>query len=883
MEFRILGPLEVWSGRERIALGGPQNERLLAALLLAGGRVVPVPDLVDALWGDAPPPTAKHQVHKVIAKLRQVLPGVLETDGPGYRVDARVDAADFEALAARGTIAALTEGLSLWRGPALAGVDAPGLRAAVAALEERRLAVLEELTDLRLAAGESAALVVELPRLIEAHPYRERLRSLLMIALYRSARQADALAVYQQTRALFDEELGIEPGAELAELHRRVLRADPALDLPVRDTGRSTLPYDLPDFAGRRADLAAVLAATEAAPVVAVDGMAGVGKTALAVHVAHRVAGRFPHGRLLLDLRGHTPGAEPLTPETALARLLAMLGVAEHTIPEGLDQRAARWRAELADRKVLLVLDNAASAAQVRPLLPGGSGCLALITSRHRLGVLDGAEVHTLEPMPDDDAAVLFANVVGVRRAAAEPAAAAEVVELCGRLPLAIRIAATRLASRPVWTVADLARRLRDTGRLVQLTVADRSVAAAFALSHRHLDADEQRLLALLGRHPGSDFEAFSVAALAGTSPRQAEASLERLLDAHLLGQRTADRYTCHDLVRQFARELPVDDELPLARLRDFYLATATAATDVISPEGRRFEPVAELPPAHVPAIDGLDGALAWLGAEHNALLEFAARPHGWQLALVLRAYFEHSGHFGQWRDTHERALREAEDNPRATALLEFNLAAVAMWTDRPADGMAHLRRASAVAAPSDLSLRATILSNLGMLAHQQFRDVEGAAYLRASLAVEHGNARITALAVNNLALTEGRLGEPERAMAHHREALALARSAGLPTAERAVLLGTGETALRLGLVAEARTAFRAAVELARAGRFRIQEALALDGLAHATGDPAHWRAALAILRDLGVPRAEAVAAHLAAPGEPCCELCGADRAAATL
>jgi tetratricopeptide (TPR) repeat protein len=617
---------------------------------------------------------------------------------------------------------------------------------------------------------------------------------------------------------------------------------------------------------------------------VAVDGMAGVGKTALAVHVAHRIAGRFPHGRLLLDLHGHTPGAAPMTPETALARLLAMLGIAEHTIPEGLDQRAARWRAELADRKVLLVLDNAASAAQVRPLLPGGSGCLVLITSRHRLGVLDGAEVHSLEPMPHDDAAVLFANVVGVRRAAAEPAAAAEVVELCGRLPLALRIAATRLAGRPVWTVADLARRLRDTtGRLVALTVADRGVGAAFALSHQQLDADEQRLLALLGRHPGSDFEAFSVAAPAGTSPRRAAESLERLLDAHLLGQRTADRYTCHDLVRQFARELPVDDELPLARLRDFYLVTATVATDVISPEGRRFEPVAELPPAHVPVIDGLDGALAWLAAEHDALLAFAAGPHGWQLALVLRAYFEHGGHFGQWRDTHERALRETKDNPRATALLEFNLAAVAMWTDRPADGMAHLRRASAVAAPSDLSLRATILSNLGMLAHQQFRDVEGAEYLRASLAVEHGNPRITALAVNNLALTEGRLGEPERAMAHHREALALARSTGLPTAERAVLLGMGETALRLGLVAEARTAFRAAVESARAGRFRIQEALALDGLAHATGDPAHWRAALAILRDLGVPRAETVASHLAAPGEPCCELCGADRAAATL
>jgi tetratricopeptide (TPR) repeat protein len=598
--------------------------------------------------------------------------------------------------------------------------------------------------------------------------------------------------------------------------------------------------------------------------------------------VAHRVAARFPHGRLLLDLRGHTPGAQPVEPEAALAQLLGMLGAAEQAIPQGLDQRVARWRAEVAERKVLLVLDNAASAAQVRPLLPGGAGCLVLITSRRRLGVLDGAEVHSLDPMPEDDAAVLFANVVGVRRAAAEPDAAAEVIELCGRLPLAIRIAATRLAGRPVWTVADLARRLRDaTGRLAQLTVADRGVGAAFALSHQQLDADEQRLLALLGRHPGAHWESFSVAALAGVTPSRAEELLERLLDAHLLSQRTAEQYTGHDLVRQFARELPADDERPLARLRDYYLVVATAAADLISPEGRRFEPEIAVAPEHLPAFAGVDQALAWLAAEHDALLAIAGGTHGWQLTLVLRAYFEHGGHFGQWRATHERALRETTGNLRATALLEFNLSAVAMWTDQPDDGMRHLRRAMAAVDaddPVDQPLRATILTNQGMLAHQQFRDVEAAGYLRAALAIEHGNARIRALGVNNFALTEGRRGDAEQAMRHHREALAMARATGLPTAERGILLGMGETALRLGLPAE--ETFTEALELARAGRFRIQEALALDGLAHATGDPAHWRAALAILTDLGVPRAGVVAEHLANPGVPCCELCGPDRAA---
>jgi DNA-binding SARP family transcriptional activator/tetratricopeptide (TPR) repeat protein len=877
VEFRVLGPLEVWAGRRRVALGGPQAAKLLAALLLAGGRVASLDTLIDTLWDGEPPPTAKHQIHKVIANLRRRLPGSIETDGLGYRINldgATLDAAVFAERAAVATIPGLTAALELWRGPALAGIDGRALRAWAAALDERRLAVTEEVLQLRLAAGQAGAVAAELPPLIAAHPLREGLRELLMLALYRSGRQAAALAVYTETRDLLAEELGVEPGPALARLHRQILGGDVTLH-PSPPKAPCTLPYDLPDFAGRTGDLERLLTATRAVMINAIDGMAGIGKTALAVHAAHRLAERYPDGQLFCDLHAHTPGAEPIGPEAALELLLRMLGVPAEAIPEGLAQRTALWRAELAGRRVLVVLDNAETAAQVRPLLPGTSDSLALVTSRRRLGALDGASVLSLDVLVPAEALVLFGNVVGVRRAAAEPDAAAEVVTLCGYLPLAIRIAATRLAQRPSWTVAALADRLRaESGRLGQLTVEDRGVGAAFALSYAHLDPAQQRMFRLLGVHPGADFDGYSAAALAQTSPEQAEVLLEALVDAHLLLCRTAGRYTFHDLLREYARELGWADRAePRARLHDYYLAAATVATDLLGRDGRRFEPTITHPPHHIPHLADLDAALAWLTAEHGTLVAVAMAVEGWQLACALRVYFEYRGHFADWRATHEKALRDAGSDPLGATLIEFNLGGLAMWTDRPADGIEHFRRALARNG-DDSGFRAAALTNQGMLAHQLHRDAEAATYLREALAISHDNPRITALGWNNLALTEGRLGQRREALEHHRYALDLARRIGSASAERGVLLGLGETSLRLGVNAE--EPFRRTLELARAGRFRMQEALALDGLAHATGDPAYWHAALAILAELGVARADLVRRHLDNPGAVSCDLCRA-------
>lgn len=873
----MLGPVQVLHEGQRVALGGPQPEKVLAALLLAEGRVVPLDDLVDVLWDAGPPPTATHQVHKLIAGLRRRIPGSIETEGPGYRIrldGATVDAATFAELAGEPTIPSLTAALELWRGPALGGLDSRVLRTRAVTLDERRLAVTETLVELRLAAGGAATVAAELPALIAAHPLRETLRSQLMVALYRCGRQAEALAVYAEARALLAGELGVEPGPELTRVHQQVLHADPALDPPAA-RAPCTLPYDLPDFAGRAADLGRLRTGGAAVVITAIDGMAGIGKTALAVHAAHRLGPDYPDGQLFCDLHAHTPGARPVEPEAALERLLRMLGVPLESVPDGLDERAARWRAELAGRRVLVVLDNASSAAQVRPLLPGAPGCLVLVTSRRRLGVVEGATVLSLDVLPPTEARELFGAVAGRDRVAAEPAATAEVIELCGHLPLALRIAATRLAHRPQWTVAALAGRLRaESGRLATLTLGDRGVASAFALSYAQLEPAAQRLFRLLGLHPGADFDSWSAAALAACAPAQAEELLEALVDAHLLRSATAGRYTFHDLLREYARRLAADEgDRPARRLHDFYLATATAATDLIAREARRFEPVLLEPPRHRPVLSDPDSALSWLTAEHATLVAVTAATEDWQLACVLRAFFELRGHFADWRATHERALRHAAGDPHAVALLRFNLGGLAMWTGLLAESIEHLRLAAGYG--GDRQLLATTLTSLGMVEHLAGRDTDAARDLRRALALDQSNPRTTALGWNNLALAEGRLGRATAALAHHRQALELARRIDSASALRGILLGLGETSLRLGRPAA--EPFRQALELARAGRSRMQEALALDGLAHATGDRTRWQEALAIFVDLGVAgRTDLTRRHLDRPDQAWCDLCRA-------
>lgn len=874
MEFRILGPLEVRHDGRRVALGGRQVEKLLAALLLADGRIVSVDDLIEMLWDGEPPTTARQQIHKTVAALRRKVPAVVITDGPGYRLaltdaGATLDATQFDRLANDATIPSLTAALRLWRGAALAGIDGRVIRARAVWLEERRLVAAEKLAELRIEAGESAAVAIELPALIAAHPLRESLRELQMLALYRSGRQADALAAYADVRTSLREELGLDPNPELARLQEQILRADPSLGAQIR-TAPSTLPYDIPGLVGRASELACILGEGR---ICVVDGMAGIGKTALVVHAAHQLAEQCPDGQLFLDLHGFTPGRLPVDPSTALEQLLRSLGVPTERIPDGLDARSAAWRSETADRKLLVVLDNAVDAEQVRPILPGASTCRTLITSRVRLAELVDVTTVTLDVLSRREAQALFADVVGPQRIADQEANLERVLELCGRVPLAVRLAASRLAHRPQWSVGTLA------GKLA--AAADPGIATALAVSYDHLPPDEQRILRLLACHPGPDFDAYAVAAIAQVHPHEADRLLENILDAHLLEQRSRDRYSFHDLVRTYAGMLAPGDaasERARQRLYDYYLAMTAAATDEIDRGLRRFEPAVSHPPEHRPDLPDKVAAWAWLTAEYRTLLALCETSDDWQLAAALRGHFERTGQFGDWRRTHEQALENLGDSDHlGAAILHHSLGSVDGWSGRPEQGIAHFHEAL-TASRGDPRLAGGALNSLGMALHLAGRDAEAEGFLREALAIEGRSPRLTSLALGNLGLVSARLGRPDAALDLHREAIALAQQCAAPLVECAAELGLGETLLRIGEPDPG--PFEHALALARAYGFGIQEAIALDGLAHVTGDPEHWWQALGIFARLGVAQAELVRAHLADPAGAHCDLCRAPSSA---
>ncbi|SCG57130.1 DNA-binding transcriptional activator of the SARP family [Micromonospora echinaurantiaca] len=570
MEFRILGPLEVWEAGQQIAVGGPKQRRVLAALILGRGRVVPIQRLVDAVWDGKPPSTARKQVQNAVSALRQTAIGTaVIAQGPGYAICAgieQVDAWQFEecltlAGASRadrdlaGAAEALQAGLMLWRGPVLAGVGGAVASAAAAQLEERRLAAITEWAEVKLALGRHAEVVDEITAAVEANPLSEPLAGLLMIALYRCGRTADSLVRYHRVRRALIDELGIEPGPELLRLYERILISDPALRhhaaAPAR---RNDLPRDLPHFAGRTTELGRLTSGADAgrAPAIhAIYGMAGIGKTALAVHAAHRLAVRYLDGQLFVNLHGHTPDRSPLAPEAALDLLLHAVGLPESKIPKGIDEKAALWRAETAKRRLLILLDDALSAAQVRPLLPGSAMCLVLITSRRRFTGLDGVEVLSLDVLNEADAISLFAGIVGIDRVQQERDAVVEVTRLCGGLPLALKAVAMRLRNRPSWPVEHLVERLQDQiGGNALLVAGDDGVATAFAQSCQRMSPEQQRFFHLLGLQAGSDIDAHAAAALAGLSLARAEVLLETLCDMHLLTQQVPGRYRFHDLVR---------------------------------------------------------------------------------------------------------------------------------------------------------------------------------------------------------------------------------------------------------------------------------------------------------------------------------------------
>ncbi|KNE81928.1 BTAD domain-containing putative transcriptional regulator [Streptomyces xinghaiensis] len=596
MEFRVLGPVEARLGDARIPLTGSKINTVLAVLLLARGRVVSNERLSRALWGWEPPATLNAQIYTYISRLRKHLGDAvtLTRQQPGYALDSRdakIDAVEYERLDRLGRQALATRdygraatllhrALELWNGMPLANTTAFLAEAEVPQWEEAWATTLESRIEADLALGGHTELIPELTRLVATYPLRERLRVHLMTALFRSSRQADALAVYRSCVAVLREELGVEAGPELRHVHQQILSgalpdrppgpvalsAGAAAEEP-RESTPAMLPADSTDFTGRLEPLAEVLNELCGAPprpgrarhhLVLITGMPGIGKSALAVHAAHALRGDFPHGQLYADLTG--PNGAAKEPAEVLQVFLRALGVPQHAIPPGLDGRVQVYRRLLDERRVLVVLDNVADEAQVRPLVPSGARCRTIITGHTPLSSLEGVELVPLGPLTRGEGQDLLAKLVGPERLAAEPEAAAALVELCERLPLALRICGCRLAARPEWRLTHLLDRMRpERHRLDELRHGGLDVRARLSAGYAALRPAARATLGRLAPLP-EQYTAAQAAAALGSDERQSADLLEELVDARLLAlDGICDdhqfSYRFNPLVRLFARE----------------------------------------------------------------------------------------------------------------------------------------------------------------------------------------------------------------------------------------------------------------------------------------------------------------------------------------
>jgi DNA-binding SARP family transcriptional activator len=686
--FVLLGPVRATIDGQPVEINRAQRRAVLAYLLLQANRAVSTEELIDALWGPYPPATARSQVFAAVSAVRRALRAAgrdpVSSQPGGYRVDVdpdELDLATFQRLvltarqrADRSAVAdastTLRRALRLWQGTPLSGITGAFVDTARSSLLERRVEAMELLYGYELTLGRHQAVLAELTELTAAHPYREALVVHLMLALHRSGRSADALAAFRRMRDQLVTELGIEPSSELELLHKGILGDDPTLrftrDRPPVTGGPCYLPRDIPDFTGRTRDLDALDRLAEEARdapgtvmISAIGGVAGVGKTALATRWAHRSADRYPDGQLYLNLRGYDERS-PMRPAEALGSLLRALDVPAERIPPTTDEAAALYRATIAERRTLVLLDNARSVEQVRPLLPAGAGTLVLITSRDALTGLvarDGARRLDLDVLPAEDAVRLLAAIVGAERVTAEPHAARELAASCGYLPLALRIAAANLAATRDRTLAAYHADLARGPRLPGLTVADdpmSNLQTVFAYSYRALSAPAQRLFRLLGLVPGRDFTVDAVAALCGTSPAEAQPLLEALGDAYLVSERPAAegtdepaRYTMHDLLQEYAARLAAAPERAderregRDRLVDWTFRHVDGAARRLYPAGLGLASVGD--PADFP-----DSASAsrWLDGEFDNLLALTVsaaalgRPEAaWRIPFACRSY----------------------------------------------------------------------------------------------------------------------------------------------------------------------------------------------------------------------------------------------------
>jgi DNA-binding SARP family transcriptional activator/tetratricopeptide (TPR) repeat protein len=928
MRVEVLGPLTIRHDGKATTVPAAKQRVLLATLLTRAGSVVPLDELAETMWDGLSPPTASVTIRNYVRRLRMLL---AETVGPrivtrpqGYEIeldDDELDLLRFRQLYRRGAAAiqarawaeaheALREGLRLWRGTPLADVPSRVLREDEGRrLEQMRLQAVEWRVEADLQLGHVEQLIPELQTLVALEPFRERFHAQLMLALYRSNRQAEALVVYRRVRDTLVAELGIEPGPALQQVHQRILAGDE--QQPVRQSTVPSgshaaavprqLPFSVRHFVGRtrelhRLDELRAESTNRAAAVVisAIAGTAGIGKTTLALHWAHQVADQFGDGQLYVNLRGFDPSGEPTATGEAIRGFLDAFGVPAERIPKSLAAQAALYRTLLAQRRVLVVLDNARDSEQVRPLLPGSGGSMVVVTSRSRLEGLaanEGAYLLALDVLSEDEARELLAHRLGADRIAAEPAAVEDLITLCDCLPLALSVAAARIAARPGFSLSALAGELRNAhARLNALDSGESSssVRSVFSWSYRQLSTGAARLFRLLGLHSAPDISTEALASLAGLPVAGIGGPLTELTGLHLVIERSPGRYTCHDLLRSYAREQAdaqdgeAECRAAVHRLLDHYLYSGHAAAMLLRPTQN---PLA-LPPLSdgvtPESFDGHQRALAWYEVEHAVLIAVVQQAadrgferHAWQLAWTLGDYFDMRAHWNDWAATQRIALAAADRAGdrmgqahacRHLGRVQIRMGAAARATELLCRALDLYRELH-----DDIS-QAQTHNSLAQAMEDQERWVDALDHAQRTLDIYRalGHQAGTARALNSVGWGYARLGDHQQALRHCEQALDLLRSLEDRCAEAATLDSLGYAHHHGGDHARAVRCYQQALDLYTELGEPYNQADTLTRLGetqHAAGNAEDarrsWEHAWTILRELDHPDAETVFANI--------------------
>ena len=913
MEFRILGPVELLSGGKSYKLGARKERGVLAVLLCELGHPIPAETLVSRIWGDDASDGALESLYQNVSRLRKSLRNAGGTgrelpNGSGsYLLNVShqdVDAWRFRALrddaraaASHGederVVTLLTEAEALWRGVPLDGIDGDWAEAIRAGLNEERFRAAIHRIQAGLRLGRHADLVGEIADLARRYPPNDVLVELHLRALYSSGRQAEALLAYREAERRWRNDFGMNLGPALRDLHRLMLHDDPTLGATsaskaapypaaVRDAAPSPrgIPRDNPDFTGRAAELAMLSSwlgsdsAQSTVPVVVISGMAGVGKSTLAVHAAHSLRERYPD-QLHLTLHGHDAHGGPLEPTAALGTLLRMLGVHDGAIPADIEDRAALWRLMLNGRRALIMLDDALDADQVLPLLPGAPGSLVLVTTRRRTLSLPGMLSLSLAPMPHLDASALFTRTADIGEVA-DQSAVSRVLRLCGYVPLEIQLAGSRLRGHPAWSVSDLASRLGD------MRSGDRNMTAALALSHRYLMAHQQQLFRWLTMDPGDSFSVHAAAAMAADpSPATTEHTLETLFDYHLIEEPVSGRFTFHDLVREYAATLAdpePEQRLAMGRLLDYYVCLADQADRVAHPFGRRIPvPRDMITPPALPPLSTRSECMARLETDRTNLLGIAryAAVEGWPVHAGLLAHL--LGGFldawGEWADAihlHRLAVAawRTTGNTAGEATALVDLAFILGRTGQQAEAAECARAALAAArSAADRGCEAAALDTLGVILSVSARYAEALACHDQAIPIwrDLGDRHGEADSLNRSGMPAVRLGKHPDAVRRAELALAIYRELGDLQGETRALNNLGGMQQDAHCYDEALGSYQQAMATFREIGDRQGEAAGLSNIGDICQISGHhedairnYRTALDIFRDIGDRRSEA-------------------------